>query len=105
MKPVRESTVEAYFCAAVTAAGGMTRKMEWVGRPHAPDRLTVLPGLGVVLVEMKRPGKAPRDGQEREHARLREHGAQVEVISTFQEVDDFIAAYIANNKKEMTCLL
>ena len=90
---MRESTVEAYFCASVTAAGGMTRKLEWVGRPHAPDRLVALPNVGTVLAELKRPGQYVRPGQGREHTRLLQHGARVEVINTYESVDAFILKY------------
>lgn len=93
--PVRESSVEAYFCAQVVAAGGMQRKMEWVGRGGAPDRYTSLPQCGPVFVELKRPGKDAEAHQAREHARMHRAGSRVLVLDTFEKVDQFIKEYTA----------
>ncbi|MBN3809442.1 VRR-NUC domain-containing protein [Paraburkholderia sp. Ac-20347] len=87
---MRESTVEAYFVARVKASGGEQRKLQWIGRRHGPDRFVKYLGVPVVLVELKRPGKTPREGQEREIARLRAVGCDVRVIDTKQGVDNFI---------------
>lgn len=87
---MREATVEAYFIAQVKAHGGEQRKLQWIGRRHGPDRFVKFLGVPVVLVELKRPGKSPRPGQEREIARLREVGVDVRVIDTKRGVDNFI---------------
>ena len=85
-----ELSVEAYFTAQVMAHGGEQRKLKWLGRRHGPDRFVKFLGVPVVLVELKRPGKTPREGQEREIARLRAVGCDVRVIDTKQGVDNFI---------------
>lgn len=94
-KLTRESTVEAYFCAQLTAAGGMTRKMEWVGRGGATDRYASLTQCGPVFVELKRPGKDAEAHQAREHARMRRAGSRVLVLDTHAKVDQFIKEYTA----------
>ncbi len=91
----RESTVEAYFCAQVLAAGGMTRKMEWVGRGGAPDRYASLPSVGPVFVELKRPGKDAEAHQAREHGRMHDAGSRVLVLDTHAKVDAFIKEHTA----------
>lgn len=85
---MRESTVEDYLTDRIKALGGETRKLKWIGRNHAPDRLVGIPGRLPVLVELKAPGKRPRPGQVREHERLRIcFGFQVLVIDTHDGVD------------------
>lgn len=89
MKQVRESSVEKYFTTQVAKAGGLHRKLLTPGRRHAADRLVVWRGV-VEFVELKRPRAKPRKGQLREHARLRDYNINVWVISSRQEVDNYI---------------
>ena len=93
-KSMRESEIERYFIKRVKSIGGETRKIKWIGRSHAPDRLVIFEG--VRFVELKRPGKSPRAGQLREHARLLKRGVRVFVISTIQEVDEFINEIVSH---------
>lgn len=85
---MRESKVEDYFNRQVEAAGGEVRKVKWIGRRGAPDRLAMLNGPH--FVEMKRPGKKAEAHQAREHERMRKHGLKVYVIDTLAGVDAFI---------------
>jgi len=82
-----ESTVEAYFVNRIKDLGGETRKLQWIGRNHAPDRMVLGIGRAPALVELKAPGKIPRPGQVREHERLRNGGFLVFVIDTHDKVD------------------
>lgn len=88
MPKIKERDVENYLRRRVKENDGVIRKMEWVNRPHAPDNLVGL--YGGHLVECKAPGAKPRPGQLREHERLRKTGIRVFVVSTFDEVDEFI---------------
>ncbi|MGL4232709.1 MAG: VRR-NUC domain-containing protein [Casimicrobium sp.] len=101
-----EKTVEKYLCDRVEATGGVTRKLTFLGRGGAPDRLIGWPHtargrrstaddlfpVGVhVLVELKRPkGPGAEAHQQREHKRLRDIGFDVRVIHTKEEVDAFV---------------
>ncbi len=85
---MRESKVEDYFNQQVKKAGGEVRKLQWVNRRGAPDRLAMLNGPH--FVELKRPGKEPEAHQVREHKRMRKHGLKVYVIDTLAGVDAFI---------------
>lgn len=85
-----ERTVESHFVARVAEQNGEERKLRYVNRRHATDRLLVLRGR-VFFVELKRPGGKARDGQLREHARLRRAGADVRVLDTIEAVDAFFA--------------
>lgn len=91
-----EKKIEQYLCMAVTAVGGIHRKIEYVGQRGCPDRLVAFKATGYhALVEVKAPGQKPRPEQEREHETLREHGVRVEVVSTTDEVDALIVRAMA----------
>lgn len=87
---MRESTVEDYFDSQVRLSGGDVRKVEWIGRRGAPDKLAGWPNGNHGLVELKRPRGMVEAHQLREHTALRRMGLQVDVISTFAEVDDYV---------------
>jgi Holliday junction resolvase len=52
---VKESVIERELVARVKAAGGFCLKVTVLGRRGFPDRLVILPGGKVCLVELKRP--------------------------------------------------
>lgn len=77
-----EIEVESAVCAAAERAGWIVRKVKWVGRRGAPDRLFLRAGR-VVLVEFKRPRKGKLHAlQVREIARLRKAGAECYVVNS-----------------------
>ena len=106
---VRESQIEKALVHRVKLLGGEVRKVAWIGRRGAPDRLLMLPAEVVLslpgyqqtymlgadprvawqhpLVELKRPGKDAEDHQAREHARLRAAGFVVLVIDSLEALD------------------
>ena len=94
----KESQVEAHLAERTKALGGEVRKLAWVGRKSAPDRLVMLPGKPAMFVELKRPGKLatfPADAHERaqlrEHDRMRAMGQRVVVIDSIQGVEELLA--------------
>jgi hypothetical protein len=100
---MRESTVEQHLVKRVKALGGEVRKVQWIGRRGAPDRVVMLPystdwalrgwehrGGRCVWVELKRPGKDAEDHQAREHARMRKMGQMVVVLDSIEAVDKFL---------------
>lgn len=103
---MRESTIEKYLVAQVEALGGEVRKVKWIGRNSAPDRVVMMPsrrlastidcawcnpkGLAV-WVELKAPGEEPTAAQLREHNRMRRVGQTVIVIDSLEGVDALIA--------------
>lgn len=87
---MRESTIERYLHQQVTKAGGTTRKFVSPGHKDVPDRIVIWPLAGVHFVETKAPGKKPRAGQLREHARLRKLGCTVLTIESPKEVDTYV---------------
>lgn len=104
-KEIRERDVEAYLVKRVKALGGEVRKVKWIGRTGAPDRLVMLPErlIGGVFdgynpdfwprtiwIELKAPGVPAKAHQVREHERMRKMGQRVEVVDSFERVDEVL---------------
>ena len=103
----RERDIEKHLVQRVKALGGEVRKVQWIGRRGAPDRLVMLPSsanFAIPLgqpgafraavscwVELKAPGEKPTTGQLREHARMREMGQRVVVIDSIEGVEELLA--------------
>lgn len=96
---MRESTIEQYLVDQVKAKGGEVRKVKWIGRNGAPDRIVMLPPptMGpwpwpdtTVWVELKAPGEKCRPHQIREHERMRRMGQRIEVVDSIERVDEVL---------------
>lgn len=85
-----ERFIEAYLVKRVNELGGEVRKVQWVARRGAPDRIVMLPNL-CVWVELKAPDKVAEPHQAREHERMRKFGLRVEVIDSVEDVDGLLA--------------
>lgn len=84
---LKERDIENYLVDTVKVLGGETRKVKWIGRKGAPDRLVLLPGGVTLWVELKAPGKTPDTHQMREHNIMRKMGQRVEVVDSLRGVD------------------
>lgn len=119
-KPLRESQIEKRLVQRVKDTGGECRKVRWIGRPGATDRVIMRDGdkeavdflkrLGVshlsdedvarvarIVVgqyilwpELKAPGKKPEPHQVREHARMRKMGQRVEVVDSYERIEEIL---------------
>ena len=98
---MRERDIERHLVKRVKALGGEVRKVKWIGRRGAPDRVVMLPP-GIVIypgpeygrtvwVELKAPGVKPEAHQLREHARMRAMGQRVVVIDSIDAVEELLA--------------
>ncbi len=100
---MRERDIERHLVRRVKELGGEVRKVQWVGRASAPDRLVMLPYLGYkgvfasVWVELKNPktiltfpADAHERAQAREHERMRKLGQHVRVIGTIDQVEELL---------------
>ena len=107
---MRESLIEKYLVERVKALGGEVRKVKWIGHRGAPDRLVMLPGVAAqyspcgrgfalidcgrdgrtIWVELKATGKKPKAHQLREHDRMRKMGQRVEVVDSYERVDEVL---------------
>jgi hypothetical protein len=107
VRKLREADIEAYLVKRVEALGGTAEKFSSPARRSVPDRLiswpmqNSLPRNGFVskipavihFVECKAPGEEPTGAQERDHIRRRQMGFVVEVVDTFEAVDDYLEAF------------
>ena len=83
-----EAKVEDYLIERVKALGGEHRKLRWVGRDGAPDRMVWFEFPQVGVIEVKREiGGVVRACQTREMNRMRAAGWPVFLVSNFFEVD------------------
>ncbi len=83
---MRESPIESYLVKQAKANGGEVRKVRWIGRRGAPDRVLMFPRV-LVWVELKATGEPLEPHQEREHARMKRMGQNVVKVDSFEEVD------------------
>lgn len=98
---MRESDIEDHLVKRVKALGGEVRKVQWVGRVGAPDRVVMLPVVvnnrtgamygGTTWVELKATNEKPRGSQIREHKRMRDMGQRVVVIDSIEGVDALLS--------------
>lgn len=106
--PTLERHIEARLVKRVTELGGEVRKVKWIGRNGAPDRLVMLPQTwdgcltpnrdhATIWVEMKAPGglaKFPKNAHERaqhrEHERMRRLGQRVEVVDSYEQIEELL---------------
>lgn len=87
---MRERDIEKYLVQCVKELGGEVRKVQWIGRRGAPDRMILLPGE-IIWVELKAPGELASHQQHREHRRMTKLGQQVVVIDSIEAVDALLA--------------
>jgi hypothetical protein len=91
---VKEENIERYFCEQVKIIGGIAEKVTVIGARGFFDRLAVLPGGKILLVEIKKPkGGRVSPHQIRRHMAYRALGVVVAVVKTRAEVDRLLAAY------------
>ena len=95
---MRESVIEKHLVKRVKELGGEVRKVKWIGRSGAPDRLVMLPNsvlpmtFGVAIwVELKATGIAAKPHQLREHERMRKMGQRVVVIDSIEGVEELLS--------------
>lgn len=97
---MRESIIEKHLVKRAKEAGGEVRKLQWVGRRGAPDRVMMLPCKEYICyhphpegealwVELKATKKKPEAHQLREHNRMRKVGQTVLVFDSIEAIDQW----------------
>lgn len=97
---MRERNIEYYFKKLVESYGGEVRKLQWIGRRGAFDRLAVMPGGCVYFVELKAPGEKPDPHQQREIDRFEALGAECWVIDSFEGTDKLLVEWSKKRNKK-----
>lgn len=99
---MHEAKIEEHLVRRVRELGGEVRKVKWLGRRGAPDRLVMLPPMKdfdapivyhygrTIWVELKAPGEKPKPHQQREHERMRRMGQRVEVVDSIEGVEELL---------------
>ena len=111
---MRERDIEKHLVKRVKELGGEVRKVQWIGRRGAPDRLVMLPGYTLpawdgkirpapvcrvnvevragrtIWVELKATGVKAETYQLREHERMRKMGQRVVVIDSIEGVEELL---------------
>ena len=95
---MKERDIEAHLVRRVKELGGEVRKVKWIGRIGAPDRLVMLPcvvpfggDVNTIWVELKAPNEKARPSQLREHVRMQNMGQHVVVIDSIEGVEELLA--------------
>ena len=105
---MRERDIEAHLVKRVRALGGEVRKVKWIGRNGAPDRLVMLPPTWIktqktpfaklgafpaatIWVELKATGIEAEPHQVREHKRMQAMGQRVVVVDSIEGVEELLA--------------
>lgn len=81
---VLEDHIESTVVVAAERAGWMARKVKWIGRRGAADRVFFGHGR-CVWIEFKRPGKVPEGQQANEVARMQAAYAEVYVCDDIKK--------------------
>lgn len=80
---ISESVIEGSVCAHSEMNGWLVRKLSWIGRRGAPDRL-FMKGGRALFIEFKATGEKPDPLQVREIERMRKAGMEVHVIDDIE---------------------
>lgn len=98
----RERDIERHLVKRVKEANGEIRKVKWIGRRGAPDRIVMLPDFwwhcrapfvgtpGPLFVELKAPGLVAEPHQRREHVRMRDCHCRVYVLDSVEAIDAWL---------------
>lgn len=101
-RPLLERDIEKRLVKRAREEGHEVRKLKWLGRSGAPDRILMFKlreakRVGeyshyppAAWVELKAPGKKPEPHQMREHARMRNMGQRVEVIDSYEQIEELL---------------
>ena len=107
---VRERDIERYLTTRTKAMGAEIRKVNWIGRRGAPDRLLMLKARPLtntldcawckplgrsIWIELKAPGVKPEAYQVREHNRMKAMGQDVRVIDSLKAVENLLEELFA----------
>lgn len=84
-----EIDTEEQSCAYATSLGWRNRKLQYVNRNGAPDRMFFRRGI-IFFVEFKDWGKTPQPHQKRELGRMESEKILVNVIDNFSDFKDYI---------------
>jgi len=87
---VRERDIEQRLVREVRKRGGEVFKWVSPGNAGVPDRIVMLPGGGLIFVELKRDGEKPSPVQKAQIRRMQKLGQDVRVVTGMDELEEFL---------------
>lgn len=88
-----ENSIERRLVTEVERVGGWCLKLPAIHNAGLPDRICLFPGGRILFVELKAPGKKPREIQLFMHRKIRALGFRVEVVDTPEQIKKIIKEY------------
>lgn len=85
---MREKYIEQALVREVKRNGGLCLKFTSPGFSGVPDRIVLLPEGRITFVEVKAPGKKPRNVQLYVHELLRALGFRVLVLDSIEQIKE-----------------
>jgi hypothetical protein len=97
---MQERLIEKKVCDYGAKTGWLVRKLQWIGRHGAPDRLFMLRGLAI-FIEFKQFKKKLTEHQRLEHERMAAAGMKVFKIDTVDEGKALLDRYRMRNTDDL----
>lgn len=88
---MQETPIEKFGDELAESKGYIWRKVKWIGRRSAPDKMYSRADTGPFFVEYKASGEEPSVVQAREIQRMRDAGITVHVIDSIRGVRELFA--------------
>ncbi len=88
--PGPEAKIETEACKYADKLDIMNRKLKYIGRRGAPDRMFLPRNFPIFFIEFKAPGGGFQPGQEVEIAKLRSRGYRVFVCDNLADAKAII---------------
>lgn len=91
----KEADLERRFVRRCERAGATVRKLAWLGRKGAPDRVVLLPGRRIAFVELKRGSRGRFSPEQKaELTLLRALGFPVFEVLTDTDLEAFAREFL-----------
>lgn len=87
---MKEKEIESRLVSTVKKRGGICLKFTSPGFIGVPDRIVLMPKGKIAFVEVKAPGRKPRELQLKRHEILRSLGFKVYVLDGIEQIGGII---------------
>lgn len=88
---MQEMPIETFADDLAKEQGYLVRKVKWIGRRNAPDKLYSREDTGPFFIEFKKTGAKPNPTQAREIQRMRDAGIKVFTVDSIRGVRELFS--------------